>query len=94
MSAKPKLTFQGKTFEVEPGTTILQGLRAHGIHVRTDCEFGSCGTDPMVIVRGIENLSPPIGDEIWNLEFNKFPENVRMACVTRIFGDVEIELFN
>ena len=94
MSPKPKLTFKGKTYAVEPGTTILRALTQHGVDLRSDCEFGYCGTDAIVIVRGMENLSVPIGDEVGNLEFNKFPMNVRMACVTRIFGDVEIDLFN
>lgn len=94
MSAKPKLIYRGKKYEVAPGTTILQALVAHGVDLRTDCEFGYCGTDPIVVIRGMENLSAPIGDEVGNLEFNKFPLNVRMACVARIFGDVEIEMFN
>lgn len=91
---KPKLIFQGKELEVEPGTPILEALHTMGHPIRSDCEFGNCGTDPVVILSGMENLSPPTDDEAWNLKFNKFPANVRMACVSRIFGDVEIELFN
>lgn len=93
MSAKPKLTFDGKTLEVESGTTILQALADRQCEIRSDCEFGNCGTDPVVVLKGMENLSEPNDDEAWNLKFNKFPPNVRMACVTEILGDVEIELF-
>ncbi len=94
MNAKPKLTFEGKTVEVVPGTSILMALRQMGHPIRSDCEFGTCGTDPVVILSGMENLSESTDDEAWNLHFNKFPPNVRMACVTKIFGDIEIELFN
>ncbi len=91
--SQPKLTFQGQTIEVEPGTTILEALHTLGQDVRSDCEFGNCGTDPVVVLSGMENLSKPVDDEEWNLKFNKFPDNVRMACVTQITGDVEVELF-
>ena len=94
MNSKPKVTYQGKTFEVEPGTTLLRALISQGYDLRSDCEFGYCGTDPVVVVKGMDHLSVPIGDEVGNLEFNKFPVNVRMACVARIFGDIEVEPFN
>lgn len=94
MSAHPKVTFEGKTIEVRPGTTLLHAIRSMGTELRSDCEFGYCGTDPVVILKGMENLSPMTDDESWNVKFNKFPDNVRMACVTQVFGNVEVELFN
>lgn len=92
----PKVTFQpeGITCDVESGTTLLTVARRVRMEVRTDCEFGWCGTDPFVIVAGLENLSAPEEDERENIRMNHFPANVRMACVARIQGDVVVRRFN
>jgi len=92
----PLISFlpEGVTMTVEPGTTILAAAKAARIEVRTDCEFGWCGTDPFVVVSGMENLSAPEEDERDNIRLNHFPPNVRMACVTRILGDIVVERYN
>ena len=92
----PKITFMPDniSFEVAPGLSILAVAKAHRIDMRSDCEFGYCGTDPMRVLSGLENLSPPVEDELENLTFNKFPKNVRMACSAKILGDVVVEKFN
>jgi len=92
----PLITFlpEGVTMTVEPGTTILAAAKAARIEVRTDCEFGWCGTDPFVVVSGMENLSAPEEDERDNIRLNHFPPNVRMACVTRVLGDIVVERYN
>lgn len=92
----PQITFlpEGKTVRVREGTTILMAARQLDIEVRTDCEFGWCGTDPFVIVSGIENLSAPEEDERENIRMNHFPPNVRMACVARVLGDIIVERYN
>lgn len=89
----PKLIFQQKEIEIPEGTTILQALIKEKIDLPHDCEQGYCGTDAIVVIRGQENLSPPFGDEADNLKYTKYPPNVRMACSSRIYGDVEIEIY-
>jgi ferredoxin len=92
----PHITFQpqGITATVRKGTTILEAAKSLRIEVGTDCEFGWCGTDPFVILSGIENLSEPEEDERENIRMNHFPPNVRMACVARVHGDIVVEKFN
>ena len=92
----PRVTFlpEGMTATVDEGTSILEAARALGLEVRTDCEFGWCGTDPFRIVSGLENLSDPEEDERENIRMNHFPPGVRMACVSRVRGDVVVERFN
>lgn len=94
--AMPKITFMPEncTFEVPQGVTVLAIAKLHQIDMRSDCEFGYCGTDPIRVLQGLENLSPPVDDEAENLQFNKFPKNVRMACSAKILGDVVVEKFN
>ena len=92
----PHVTFQpqGIRATVRKGTTILKAAMEVSIEVRTDCEFGWCGTDPFVILSGIENLSEPEEDERENIRMNHFPPNVRMACVAKIYGDIVVEKYN
>ena len=92
----PRVTFlpQGLIVTVNDGTTILEASRIVRLEVRTDCEFGWCGTDPFVVVSGLENLSEPEEDERENIRMNHFPPNVRMACVARVMGDVVVEPYN
>ena len=79
--------------EIPDGNTILEAAYLARVRLQTDCEYGYCGTDAMVILSGQDRLSPPEGDEVDNLAHNKFPANVRMACVTRVYGDVVVERF-
>ena len=79
---------------VKPGTLLLEAAERAGVMLSPDCHFGWCGSDPLIIVDGMESLSPPEEDEQDNLDFNHFPKSVRMACVTRVFGDVVVHKFN
>lgn len=92
----PKVFFEGleRFIEVDPGTTLLEAAERAEAGLQPDCRFGWCGSDPVVIVEGEENVSPPEEDEAENLAFNHFPKNVRMACVTKVYGDVRIRPFN
>lgn len=92
----PRVTFlpQRLSVTVAEGTTLLEASRLLPLEVRTDCEFGWCGTDPFVVVSGLENLSAPEEDERDNIRMNHFPPNVRMACVARVMGDVVVEPYN
>lgn len=92
----PRVTFlpEGISATVPEGTTLLQAARSLNLEVRTDCEFGWCGTDPFIIRSGQENLSSPEEDEQENIRMNHFPPNVRMACVAILHGDVVVERYN
>ncbi len=92
----PKVTFlpESLTVTVPVGTTLLTASRQARMELRTDCEFGWCGTDPFVVLEGLENLSEPEEDERENIRMNHFPPNVRMACVARVMGDVVVEKYN
>jgi phthalate 4,5-dioxygenase reductase component len=39
-----RLARSGATLAVPVGTTILEAMRAHGLHVPSSCESGTCGT--------------------------------------------------
>ena len=52
--------------------------------------YGQCGTCIVEIVEGSENLSPRTDFE--NRKLKKKPENYRLACQAKIFGNVEIRV--
>jgi phthalate 4,5-dioxygenase reductase component len=43
----------GATFDVEPGTTILETLRANGLIVLSSCESGTCGSCKTGLMEGL-----------------------------------------
>lgn len=92
----PWVVFEGfgLSVEVDPGTTILEAAQKAQVPLQPDCRFGWCGSDPIVLLEGEENVSPPEDDEAENLAFNRFPNGVRMACVTKVYGDIKVRLFN
>lgn len=92
----PRVTFEslGLSVDVDPGATILDAAKKANVPLNSDCHFGWCGSDPIVLLEGEEKTSPPDDDEAENLAFNHFPKGVRMACVTKVFGDIRVRLFN
>lgn len=86
-----KITFKNKniSLEVEEGTTLAASIRSAGLSLETPCNcIGICGKCKVKVVG---TLYPPTEAE------EKFlrtaDENIRLACLAKILGDVEIELF-
>jgi ferredoxin-NADP reductase len=48
-----ELARSGRTFQVPPGETILEVLRAAGIEVETSCEEGVCGSCETRVLAGV-----------------------------------------
>lgn len=42
----------GVTFHVQPTESIVQALRANGVHIETSCEEGHCGTCMTEVLEG------------------------------------------
>jgi ferredoxin, 2Fe-2S len=90
----PKVTFvpAGQSFEVASGTTILVSAIQNGLQLRHDCTEAICGTDRVRILSGKENLSEKTENEELTLEMMNAAPNERLGCVTRVLGDVTVEL--
>ncbi len=50
---KVMIASSGVTLEVEPGTTILNTLRANGLNIASSCESGTCGSCKTGLLDGI-----------------------------------------
>jgi 2Fe-2S ferredoxin len=90
----PKVTFvpAGRSFEVASGTTILVSAIQNGLQLRHDCTEAICGTDRVKILSGKEHLSEKTENEELTLEMMNAAPNERLGCVTRVLGDVTVEL--
>jgi ferredoxin len=80
------------------GESINKYMNCHG--------FGMCGTCRVLITKGIENtnkltsrewlkfktpIPTPVPDPIPCLAYIGHEENMRLACMTKVFGDIEVE---
>ena len=85
----------GTTVRVAPGETICEAAERAGIEINAECHSGICGSDPIRILEGAENLAGGPGDqeretleELCELE----PGPCRLACLVRATGPVEVEV--
>ena len=71
--------------------TILEAsLAAHINHAHACGGQGKCSTCRISVMDGIENCNPRIGTELQMAEKLNFPAEIRLACQTKITGDISI----
>lgn len=93
----PSVTFQpaGKICPVTPGQTLLEIAEANGLQIVAECRSGICGSDPIRVLQGRENLEPaPDAGESETLEdlCGLEPGPCRLACKARVRGPVVVEI--
>ena len=90
------VTFEnvGKPVPLRKGQTICEIAEEHGIQITAQCHQGICGSDPIRIVSGHDNLNP-MGegeeetlDEICSVGEGRH----RLACMARPTGPVVVEI--
>ncbi len=84
----------GKSVTFTKGQTICDIAEKNGVKIVAECHAGICGSDPVRIVSGKENLNPLGGDEKGTLEdiCNVVPGECRLACMVKPTGTVEVEI--
>ena len=85
----------GKTFPVLPGQTLCEVAEANGLPINAECHSGICGSDPIRVLNGRENLvNEPSDGEAETLEdiCDLEPGPCRLACMARIKGPVEVDI--
>lgn len=83
---------ENKTLLVEPQSTLLDILETREVTIEAGCRMGVCGSDPITVVEGAENLTPPSDDEKATLERLGAGANTRMACCAKVCGNVKLTL--
>jgi pSer/pThr/pTyr-binding forkhead associated (FHA) protein/ferredoxin len=84
----------GKSYPFSPGETICQVAEKNGIKIVAECHAGICGSDPIQIVSGKDNLNPPTSEESGTLEdlCGLKSGEYRLACIVKPMGPVEVEI--
>jgi pSer/pThr/pTyr-binding forkhead associated (FHA) protein/ferredoxin len=95
-SGEPQVTFKklGKTIPVQAGQSICEAAEGNGVPIDAECHAGMCGSDPIRIHSGHENLNALSDAEKDTIEdlCGLDPSECRMACMVRPTGPVEVDL--
>ncbi len=82
-----------KTLEVNEGENLLQALRAQSVYVKSSCGGGASCSDCIIkVVSGEEHLSPIEFPELKLLGNVFHITKERLACQTKITGDITIDV--
>ena len=74
-----------------PGEKLIDVCERVNAPVAFGCRAGSCGTCAIVVLRGLEHLSPRGENE--DIVIEDLPiagPEVRLACQVRVFGSVHV----
>ena len=82
----------GKHFEVRPEHTLLDAIEAAELPILSGCRVGMCGSDPVLIVAGTDNLAPATATEMTTLRRLGLDGKARLACCCKPTGNITIDL--
>jgi ferredoxin len=103
----PRVSIEGnsETYELDSEQLIYDGLELKGHELPHGCLAGSCGACRIEILEGSENIKAPSAIESNTLEairenYEKINgegslngKTIRLACRSRILGDIKIKPF-
>ncbi|GBO55415.1 adenylate cyclase [Pseudanabaena sp. lw0831] len=80
-----------RSVEINKSDTVLEALLLNGIEHTHVCGGNAyCSTCRIMILDGVQNCSPPTSAERALAKKLDFPVHVRLACQTKVTGDVSI----
>src|SRR5215211_7598497 len=74
----------GPTVRAKIGDKLLDIAEASQVPIGSGCRMGMCGSDPVRVLKGAENLSQMRSAERRTLERLGLGADCRMACVSRV----------
>src|SRR6266511_5130123 len=81
----------GPTVLAKVGDKLLDIAEASQVPMESGCRMGMCGSDPIRILEGEQNVSPMRSAERRTLERLGLGAGCRMACVSRVEGPVAVD---
>jgi NAD(P)H-nitrite reductase large subunit/ferredoxin len=81
----------GPTVLARVGAKLLDIAEASQVPIASGCRMGMCGSDPVRVLEGEENLSAMRSAERRTLERLGLGAGCRMACVSRVQGPVVVD---
>lgn len=82
----------GQQLVVPAGQTLLDVLEANDLPIMSGCRMGMCGSDPVVVIDGNENLETPDENELNTLRRLGLEGKARLACCCRPRAGITIDL--
>jgi len=82
----------GQQLLVPSGQTLLDALEANEMPIMSGCRMGMCGSDPVVVVEGHDNLDPPDENELNTLRRLGLEGKARLACCCRPRAGITIDM--
>lgn len=76
--------------EIPKAENLLDGVNDKGVDVKWDCKSGVCDTCKVLVVKGMENLSPPTDSEM-NMLGDLVKQGYRLSCQVTANGPCEIK---
>ncbi len=90
---KLTLRHSGEIIELNEETSILQALRDQNIYIKSSCGAnGSCSDCIVKVALGEDNVTEPTFDEMQLLGNVFHITKERLACQTKLTGDVTIDI--
>ncbi len=81
----------GPTVLAKLGAKLLDIAEASQVQIESGCRMGMCGSDPVRVLEGEENLSAMRSAERRTLERLGLGPGCRMACVSRVQGPLVVD---
>jgi len=86
------VTFKpGPTVLAKVGDKLLDIAEASQVPIESGCRMGMCGSDPVRVLEGGDNISAVRSAERRTLERLGLADGCRMACVSRVEGPVVVD---
>lgn len=82
----------GTQMMLRPGQTLLDALEENELPIMSGCRMGMCGSDPVVITEGKDNLPPPDENELNTLKRLGLEGKARLACCCKPTARVVVDL--
>lgn len=82
----------GKQFEVKAEQSLLDALESANLPIMSGCRMGMCGSDPIMITEGEDNLEPADENELATLRRLGLEGKARLACCCKPKANLTINL--
>ena len=82
----------GTQLLMRPGQSLLDTLEDAELPIIPGCRMGMCGSDPVVVTEGFDNLNPPDENELNTLRRLGLEGKARLACCCKPRAGISIDL--
>jgi len=82
----------GQQIMVRKGQSLLDAIEDAELPIMSGCRMGMCGSDPIVVTEGLDNLNPADENELNTLRRLGLEGKARLACCCKPAAGISIDL--